>query len=1105
MTNTIEAWLGDLGLSQYASVFAANDISLAVLPTLTENDLAGLGVSLGHRKLILQAAQRIGASDTSPAVETLTAEGERRQVTVLYCDLVGSTALSNTLDPEIYRALLSRYHESAIAAIQRFDGYVQQIQGDGVVAYFGYPIAHEQDAERAIRAGLSIIETLAKLDVNPALQVRIGIASGLVVASHVLAPNKTAVGETPNLAQRLQTVALPNQVIVSPRTRALAGGGFEFEDHGVHELKGIAAPTQVWRISATSRLQTRFETATRAGITALVGRDQELGRLIDHWQTSRSGQGQVVLINGEPGIGKSRLLRAFREHFGQDVEVALSYQCSPYYNNTALYPIIDHLERTMGFEREDSAEAKLDKLESRLVTELNCPKQDCNFIARALSIACDERYGQLNMTPQRQKDETLRALVDTVAAIAKQHATVMLMEDVHWIDPTTTEILDQLIERTRTLPLLLLITHRPEFQSHWTQDHVANVALTRLSRAQSATLILKVTNNKPLPADLINQIVDKTDGVPLFLEELTKAVLESDIVKNSGDRYEYSGKVDQMSIPATLRDSLMARLDRLFPVKELAQIGAVIGREFSHELLEAVSPIKEPKLTEGMDKLVASELIFRRGTAPNATYQFKHALVQDTAYESLLTGKRKELHAKIAETLQQHFPNQAELEPELVAQHFTKADKKQEAIPLWLKAGKAALQRVALTEAISHLDIGLALNATLPQGIERDACELELRTTLAAAWMMARGWTNTNVPKNLEPALVLARSLKQSMAVFFSRVILHVHLQTDGRVADALKLATETLDEADVTGDVLLQLAGEAGSMMSQFFLGNLRTACEHELSVRALYRDDQHGWIVNLIHHDIPTSIGIFAAHWTWMLGYPDKAAKISDEKDEIARQVGHPFNLGFALGFGSWAFHYRREPDKLAQRIAEGEAVAQESGLVFLREVQVQFTNAMRLFDNNQNSEGIEIIDRYLASPMHMPVVRPYLFAVRANALAAIGRFPDAVSSIAQAIEQIERPGWNERCHYAEILRIKGWILQQQGDYIDAEFNLRASIDFARKQQAKSWELRTATTLAEMLAERGDRHQAIELLKPVYDWFTEGFDTYDLKQAKKLLGQFG
>ena len=660
----------------------------------------------------------------------------------------------------------------------------------------------------------------------------------------------------------------------------------------------------MWRVVSASQLQTRFETATRAGVTPLVGRDQELSLLADCWATSRKGEGQVVLINGEPGIGKSRMLRAFRDRFGGEIQAALSFQCSPYYNNTALYPIIDHLERTMGFERDDSADTKLDKLESRLVAELKCPKQDCNFIARALSIPCEERYGALNMTPQRQKDETLRALVDTVAAIAQQHATVMLMEDVHWIDPTTIEILDQIIERSRTLPLLLLITHRPEFESHWTQSHVASVPLTRLSRAQSATVILRVTNNKPLPADLVTQIVDKTDGVPLFLEELTKAVLESDIVKDSGDRYEYSGKVDQMAIPATLRDSLMARLDRLFPVKELAQIGAVIGREFSHELLEAVSPIKEPKLTEGMDKLVASELIFRRGTAPNATYQFKHALVQDTAYESLLTAKRKELHEQIAKTIQEKFPNQSELEPELVAQHYTKAGNNEQAIPLWLQAGTQAFQRIALTEAIAHLNKGVELNATQSEGISRDANELQLRLKLGMTWMAARGWTDEQVALNLEPALRLARLLNQTEAHFLARFGLWVRIHTMGRQAHSLTLAQESLTEAIQRGDSFLKIGGYLSELISSFWSGDMSGAHASESALHDVYRENEHGQIINLLGHDIPTLAGMYAVHRLWIIGYPDRTVSKSNEKDDIARRVGHPINLGLALTLGIGVF---------------------------------------------------------------------------------------------------------------------------------------------------------------------------------------------------------
>jgi class 3 adenylate cyclase/tetratricopeptide (TPR) repeat protein len=1102
MNKNISAWLDELGLSQYANVFESNDISLAVLPALTENDLAGLGVSLGHRKLIMQATQLLGASKTN--VETLTAEGERRQVTVLYCDLVGSTALSNSLDPEVYRALLSRYHETAIAAVQRFDGYVQQIQGDGVVAYFGYPIAHEQDADRAIRAGLSIVDTLAKLDVDPKLQVRIGIASGLVVVSHILAENKTAVGETPNLAQRMQTVANANEVIVSQRTRALAGGSFEFDDHGVHELKGITAPTQVWRVIQASKLQTRFEAATRSGATPLVGRDQELGLLIDRWQSSRSGQGQVMLLNGEPGIGKSRMLRAFREQVGSDVQAVLSYQCSPYYNNTALYPIIDHLERAFNFERDDSAEAKLDKLEARLIKELNCPKADCNFIARALSILCDERYGALHMTPQRQKDETLRALVDTVGAIAKQHATVMLMEDVHWVDPTSIEVLDQLIERAKGLPLLILITHRPEFQSHWNNNaHVTEIQLNRLSRAQSAALILKVTNDKPLPADLVTQIVDKTDGVPLFLEELTKAVLESDIVNDSGDRYEYSGKVDQMAIPATLRDSLMARLDRLFPVKELAQIGAVIGREFSHELLQAVSPIQEPKLTEGMDRLVASELIFKRGTAPNATYIFKHALVQDTAYESLLTNKRKELHAQIAQTIHEKFPNQAELEPELVAQHFTRAGKTEQAIPLWLKAGTKAFQRIALIEAIAHLEKGVELNATQPHGHARDTNEIELRIALGMTWMAARGWTDEQVAIHLDPAFRLASSLNQPIALFLARVGLGVRLHTMGHQAESLTWAQETSEDANKRNDSFLKVGGCLLEILSSFWLGDLSGAHASETKLHDSYRQDQHSQIVNLLGHDVPTVAGIYAAHRLWIMGYPDRAVRKSNEKDDIARRIGHPINLGLALTLGNWVFHYRREPIEFLKRANEAQSVVDESALVFLAETHVRIARFLALLDTGQLVDGIHLMEEYFQSPFGLPIGIPYFLALRAEATAKLGTLTEGLVNIAKAIEQIERPGWNERSHYAEILRIKGWILQQQGDHKDAELNLRASIDFARKQQAKSWELRTSTTLAEILAERGDRQQAIELLAPVYNWFTEGFDTYDLKQAKKLLDQ--
>ena len=921
---SIRARLETLGLTQYAEAFESSDVDFDVLPSLNEIDLEKLGVSLGHRKRMLKALAEIqtDASDVAPitgpipatnvplaksplAIEATTAEGERRQVTVLFSDMVGSTALSNRLDPEEYRRIMSRYHETAIAAIQRFDGYVQQIQGDGIVAYFGYPIAHEQEADRAIRAGLAIVAGLSGLDVGigEPLRVRIGVASGLVVVSHILAPEKTAVGETPNLAQRMQTVANPGEVMVSERTKALAGGGFEYEDRGVHQLKGIAEPARVWHVIAESQAASRFEAATAGRVVPLVGRDQEIGLLMERWELARAGEGQVVLLNGEPGIGKSRMLRAFRERLGNQIVVTLQYQCSPYYNNTALYPIIDQFERVLQFQRDDTPDTKLDKLEARLIGELGRSKTDCNLIARALSIPCEERYGPLNMTPQRQKDDTLKVLTDVIADIARRHPTVVLFEDAHWADPTSIEILDLLIDKTQSLPLLVFITHRPEFQPAWaSRAHVAPLALMRLSRAQSASLILRVANDKPLPQDLVGQIVEKTDGVPLFLEELTKAVLESDILIDKGDRYDYSGKVGHMAIPATLRDSLMARLDRLFPVKELAQIGAVIGREFGYELLAQVSPIKEPHLTECLEKLVASELIFRRGTPPEATYVFKHALVQDAAYDSLLRTKRQELHAQIAGAIVQYFPQWAETEPELLAYHYTAAGMSETAIPYWRRAGELALHRMALTEAIAHLEKGLNLCEPLAASTQRDAIALGIRSILGTAWMALKGWPAPEVRTSFHPAIALAKSLGRNDALLPILWGLWTNVMTQGRIAESPEWVEQMLDAANNSGDSDLLIVGHMAAMSTSFWLGDLLKARERGDQVLALYSQEQHGHLAGILNHDPKTHVGVYASHWTWILGYPDQAVKVSDAMYQHARRRAPPVRSRLGAHFRRW-----------------------------------------------------------------------------------------------------------------------------------------------------------------------------------------------------------
>jgi class 3 adenylate cyclase len=604
----IAAWLRGLGLEEYEPAFRDNRVDAEVLPDLTEAHLASLGLPLGPRLKLLKAIAALHegampARAPAPPSEaplppaTLPSAAERRQLTVLFCDLVGSTALSRRLDPEDLRAVIGTYHRCAAGVIERTGGFVAKYMGDGVLAYFGYPRADEHDAERAVRAGLALVEAVSGLDAAAGvpLQVRVGIATGLVVVGDLIgegeAQERGVVGETPNLAARLQTLAAPGTVVIAPSTQRLTGGLFEYEDLGAVELKGLDGPVRAARVLHESAAEGRFDAVRSGRLTGFVGREHELGLLMERWELAQGGEGQVVLVSGEPGIGKSRILSELRERLERKGALSLRLHCSPYFVNSAFYPIIDNLERALRFARDDTAEKKLDKLEALLVGQYGRPREDLRFIAAMLSIPYEERYGAVAMTPQKFKDETLRALADTIEAVARLQPTVELFEDLHWADPTTLEVIDLLVHRVRNLPLLVVITHRPEFSSRWAHyGHVAALTLTKLTRPQAAAMVSRLGGGKALPADLLDQILDKTDGVPLFVEELTRSILESGDLTDAGDRWEYAGHAGSLAIPLTLRDSLMARLDRFTPVKEIAQIGAAIGREFSYELIAAVAP-----------------------------------------------------------------------------------------------------------------------------------------------------------------------------------------------------------------------------------------------------------------------------------------------------------------------------------------------------------------------------------------------------------------------------------------------------------------------------------------------------------------------------------
>jgi len=755
----IAAWLRGLGLERYEQAFLDNEINERVLPKLTAEDLKDLGVTLvGHRRLLLDAIAALGtgpptrdaaqsaASVTSAARYSPSADAERRQLTVMFCDLVGSTALSTRHDPEDLREVIGAYHRAVAEIVTGFDGFVAKYMGDGVLIYFGYPQAHEDDAERAVRAGLGTIDAVGRLDIKSSkLQARVGIATGLVVVGDLIgegsAQEQAVVGETPNLAARLQALAAPASVVIAASTRQQIGALFDLEDLGSQQLAGYDGRQRAWRVLGESGAVSRFE-ALRSGETPLVGRDEEVELLVRRWQQAKTGEGRVVLISGEPGIGKSRLTVALSEHLGGEPHTRLRYFCSPHHQDSALYPFISQLERAAGFARDDPVDAKLAKLQATLAPG----GDDIALLSELLSLPSSA--AELNLSAQRKREKLFEALLNQLEAETRRRPVLMVFEDAHWMDPTSRELLDLAVDRVRRLPVLLAITFRPEFLPPWGgRAHVTSLALNRLGERAGEALVHTLAGNAPLTAEMVTEIVERTDGVPLFVEELTKAVLES---AGQGDRVAAvlaTASQTGLSVPATLHASLMARLDRLGPsAKEIAQIGAVLGREFGYDLIEPVAQRPERELQAALDQLSEPGLLFCRGAPPHASYLFKHALVQDAAYSTLLRGRRHELHARVAAALRARFADLVERQPELLAHHLTAAGDTERAVDQWLKAGQHAAVRLAYLEAVAHLRRGLDLLNSLPESSERDASEIELQLALGLCLFTAKGGVESQPP-----------------------------------------------------------------------------------------------------------------------------------------------------------------------------------------------------------------------------------------------------------------------------------------------------------------------------------------------------------------------
>jgi class 3 adenylate cyclase len=1105
----IAEWLRGLGLEQYENAFRENAIDVEVLRDLTADDIKELGVTpIGHRRRLLTAIAALrgdtpqGVGETEPAAVTVSGEAERRQLTVMFCDLVGSTALSTRHDPEDLRELIGDYHRAVADTVGRFDGFVAKYMGDGVLVYFGYPRAHEDDAERAVRAGLAVIEAIGKLPSREDLRVRLGIAAGLAVVGDLIgagaAQERGVVGETPNLAARLQALAQPGTLVIAESTRRQIGALFEIEDLGPQPLAGFAEPQRAWRIVGESGVVSRFE-ALRSEATPLVGRDEELDLLSRRWQQAKAGEGRVVLVSGEPGIGKSRVVAALSQRIQGDPHIRLRYFCSPYHQDSALYPVIAQLERAAGFARDDTVEEKLGKLRALLARGAR-DESEMALLAELLSLPSPA--ADLNLSPQRKREMLFEAELHQFEALAKRRPVLMVFEDAHWIDPTSRELLDLTLDRVSRLPVLLIVTFRPEFQHSWGgQSHVAILALNRLGGRDAAALVERLAGNAGLFREIVREIVERADGVPLFVEELTKAVLESGDRDNRVAAVLAASPLPNQTIPATLHASLIARLDRLGSIaKEVAQIGAVLGREFGFNLIEQVAQRPATELRLGLDRLVEAGLLFCRGVAPHSSYLFKHALVQDAAYGTLLRARRQDLHARVAAVLERDFADLVERQPELLAHHLTTAGDSDRAVDQWLKAGQHAAEHSAYLEAIRHFDRGLATLAALPEAVARDGREIELQLARGLSLFTAKGFASAEAAKAYARARELAERRGAARQLFVAVYGLWQSTAGSGRVLAGRGLSDKLLQLTAEDADNGLRLQAHHSAWTTCLFAGEPAAARDHSEAGRRLY-DPQRHCSHRLLYggHDPGVCAGNKGALAHWLLGYPDKALAIGNEALALAERIGHPLSLEMALLDKAMLHVDRGEPELVVQWLGAAEVLVAEQRLAFLQE-PLLFRGAA-LTARGAFVDAVASLREGLAGRLGVMISLPYGLARLAEALGRQGEHGAALTAAREGLEAQEKYGqlqWDAELHRFEGIALVGLNRLEEG-----QSALEEALRVARRQQAKSYELRAATSLARLWGEQGRRDAARELLAPVYGWFTEGFDTADLKDAKALLDQ--
>jgi class 3 adenylate cyclase/predicted ATPase len=1042
----------------------------------------------GDCGVALAAPTAAVVSRQSTAVSTIA---ERRHLTIVFCDLVGSTEIAAQLDPEEWREMIAAYHRRAAEAITRFGGHVAKYLGDGVMAYFGWPEAHDNDAERAAHAGLAILEAISKLNLesrHPKVSVRVGIDSGMVVVEMGSRKDAEVFGEAPNIAARVQTTDTPNTVLITAATYRLLLGLFVVRDCGAQQLKGLASPVELYRVVRPTGVRSRIGVR---GLTPFVGREEELRLLLDWWERARQGDGQVALVIGEAGIGKSRLMAEFHNRI-HSAHIWMESAGEQLFENTPLHAVGRMFSQWLGLQDEANAQEHLERMERALASAGLKLAETAPLVGNLLQLAVSERYPPSTLAPEQKRRRLMAALGGWILGAARLQPILMLVEDLHWLDPSTLELLQLLAEQGATAPLMLLYTARPEFRAPWPlHTHHRQLTLNRLSSRNVREMVALVAASTALATENVEAVVARTGGVPLFVEELTRAVLESgsaDIISNS--------------IPTTLHDSLMARLDRLGPAKEVIQIGAVFGSEFSYELLHAVHPIAEEDLQRALHRATDAELLYVRGVVPDATYQFKHALIQAAAYDALLRSRRKELHSRIAEVLMHRFPERVTSAPELLAHHYTEAGLITQAVPCWQRAGHAALERSANAEAISHLKRGLDLLTALADTADRVQYEVALQLDLAVPLIAARSWSAPEVGD----AYLRARDLCQQIAdplqlsqALYGLWSFHIVRCELGK---ARELCDQLLTIAQNISDTPLLIQAHAALGVVLYCTGEFAAARTHLEQGIALYDPRKHRSFA--ISTDPGVICAAFAAQVLWYQGYPQRVLQLNDQSLSLADQTAHHFSRAFALCFAARLHQFRGESEATHKCAEAAIELASEHGFGFLR----AWGNVLCGWVVAGSSGGKEGLIQMRQGLTEWQVTdskwdKLYFLRLLVEAYGQAGQIDAGFSVLAEALSAVEESG--ERHLEAEFHRLRGELLLRQStsNIAEAQNCFRQAIKIARNQRAKSLELRAATSLARLLASQGYRDEARAMLAEIYNWFTEGFDTADLKEAKALLAE--